>query len=69
MADGYRITAQRQTTTLGASGQLQDSMVVSYELDDGTAGTVTLPLAGLTAEKVHAEVAKRVALHNSISEA
>lgn len=62
MADGWRVTGQRQTTDLGPGGTFQDVIEVTYALDSGTVGSVRVPKAQYTSDNVarliEAEVAE-----------
>lgn len=52
MAQGWRVTSQRQTTELTPDGRFQDVMEISFQLDSGTVGLVRVPLIAYNPDRV-----------------
>ena len=62
MAENYTVTAQRQTSTVDAQGNVVPVMAVSFTTrPSGVSGSVDVPLAQYDAENVHNMIAARVA--------
>lgn len=59
MADRWKVTNQRQTTT-SVAGQYVDAVSVTFQTTNGDTGTVVLPLTGYTADAVNAAIDARV---------
>lgn len=48
----WHVTAQRETSTIGPSGQVTPSVEVHFLTDAGVAGKVTVPKTAFSAETV-----------------
>lgn len=60
----WRVTAQAETTAITPTGQVQQVMSVTFQLADGTTGTVQVPLSTYSPDTVRAAIAaKAAALH------
>lgn len=59
MADTWKVTNQRQTTAMVGNAWVP-SMEVTFETLSGTVGSVTVPVAGYSAQVVHDAIAARV---------
>lgn len=60
MASGYTITGVTQTSSIGPTGNLVDSVEVTFELDNGAgSGTVTVPLTDTWEQDAAAAVQAR----------
>lgn len=67
MANNWRVTGQRQSSTLDGNGQFRDVMEVSFEtLPEGTAGKVSLPLNTYNEETVRDMIDARVAIMQAV---
>jgi hypothetical protein len=68
MAEGWKVTGQRQTIGQTADGAFGDVVEVTYTTDHGYTGRVQVPKAQYTADNVRrliaAEVATIDAVHN-----
>lgn len=66
MADSWSITGQRQTTDLGPDGRFVDVWEITYQTTSGRSGSVRVPKAQYTADRVRqlvdAEVAEILAV-------
>jgi hypothetical protein len=62
VAEGYQITAQHQSVSVGAAGELIDVMNVIFTTPTGASGQVTVPLAEYTAANVARLVGERAAI-------
>lgn len=62
MASDYQVTAQRQSQTLDAQGQVQQVMVVTFQtVPEGVIGSIDVPLAQYTEDAVRSLIEARVA--------
>lgn len=62
MASDYTITAQRQSQTLDAQGQVSQVMVVTFQtVPEGVVGSIDVPLAQYNENTVRSLVEARVA--------
>lgn len=62
VASDYTISAQRQSQTLDAQGQVQQVMVVSFQtIPEGVVGSIDVPLAQYNENTVRSLVEARVA--------
>lgn len=64
---GWKVTSQTETTNISAGGDIAEGIRVGFVLDDGTAGSVFVPLAGYSADKVRAAVAARAAVLGEVA--
>lgn len=56
MAEGWAVTAQRQTTRLGADGRFHNVMEVTYRTDEGVTGHVDIDLNRYSADYVRDQI-------------
>lgn len=62
MANTWRVTGQRQTTTLDGNGQFRDVMEVSFEtLPEQISGKITVPLNVYSEDTVRNAIDERAA--------
>lgn len=69
MANNWRVTGQRQSSTLDGNGQFRDVIEVSFEtIPEQTAGKVSIPLNMYGEDTVRAAIdelaGKMQAIHN-----
>lgn len=64
---GWTVTGQSEQTIIDPSGRAVNVMQVSFQLPDGTAGTVNVPLAGYTVDNVRAAIAAKAATLAAVS--
>lgn len=61
---GWTVNGQQEQTVILPNGQVQDVMVITFTLTDGTVGQVSVPMAGYNVDNVRAAIAaKAAALH------
>ena len=65
MASDYRITNQRQTSTL-VGGQFQSVMELTFQTTSGATGTIYVPVAQYTEDAVKQAVEARVQTMNAV---
>lgn len=58
---GWRVTGQSERTIIDATGAAVNVMQVSFQLADGTAGTVNVPLGQYNPEQVRSAIAAKAA--------
>jgi vacuolar-type H+-ATPase subunit C/Vma6 len=67
MAADYEVIAQKQSTSLAASGGFQDVMNVTFKtVPGGVQGTISVPLTQYNAENVKALIEARVKSINDV---
>lgn len=53
---GYRVTAQRQTSVISDSGQIQNVMEVTISTDEGVTAHVDIPISQYNPTNVKAQL-------------
>lgn len=67
MANNWRVTGQRQTTTLDGNSRFQEVIEVSFEtIPEATAGKVLIPLPMYTEDYVRSQIDARAATMQAI---
>lgn len=67
MANNWRVTGQRQTTTLDGNGRFQEVIEVSFEtIPEATAGKVFIPLPMYAEDYVRSQIDARAATMQAI---
>lgn len=67
MAETYRVTAQRQTSTL-ANGTFVPAMEVTFETTSGVVGTVVVPVTAYSPDNVAKAITERVDAIEAVSQ-
>lgn len=63
----WTVTGQQETTIIGATGGAQEVMQVTFQLPDGTTGTVNVPLTAYTPDNVRKMIAAKAAVMHTIN--
>lgn len=58
---GWQVVSQQERTLPGPQGTIEDVVVVTFRMADGTTGTVNVPKAQYNAQNVRAAVANYAA--------
>jgi hypothetical protein len=67
MAEGWRVTSQRETTIM-FDGSFTKAIEVYFRTDDGTTGSVTIPLAQYGPDAVTEAITERVATIEAVAQ-
>ncbi len=67
MADTWKVTNQRQTTS-NVAGTFVDAMQVTFETAKGDTGSVTVPLTSYSPDAVAAAIDDRVTAMDAVAE-
>lgn len=59
---GWRVVGQTERSIINDAGRPEDVVIVSYQLADGTAGTVRIPRSAYSVDNVRAAVAAQAAV-------
>jgi hypothetical protein len=63
----WTVTAQQETTIINAAGNAVDVMHVTFQLPDGTQGSVNVPLSAYTAANVKKAIADKAATLDAVN--
>ena len=66
MANGYTVDSIAQSFTVGAAGQLQDTVTVTFVTDAGDTGTVRVPLQDGWQDAATSQIETQVAQYNAL---
>lgn len=67
MAANYQVVAQRQTVDLGADGRFTDVIEVTYQTASGVTGSVRVPVATFTPDRVAELIDARAVQHDAVA--
>lgn len=63
----WQVTAQAETTKINPTGNVIDGIEVDFQLSDGTAGSVFIPLSSYSVDTVREAIAAKAADMNNVS--
>lgn len=63
----WKVTAQAETTKINPTGNVIDGIEVDFQLSDGTAGSVFIPLASYSVDTVREAVSAKAADMSSVA--
>lgn len=66
-APAWTVVAQSERTIVNAQGSAIDVMQVSFQLPDGTQGSVNVPLTSYTVDNVKAAIAAKAATLSAVN--
>lgn len=66
MANGYTVDSIAQSFTIGANGDLQDTVTVTFTTPAGDTGQVRVPLADGWQDQASALIQQQVAAYNQL---
>ncbi len=65
---GWTVNGQQEQTIILPNGQVQDVMVITFTLANGTVGVVNVPMAGYNVDNVRAAIAAKAAQLHAVNQ-